>query len=169
MRLRPATPDDFGFIRSLAQRPDYAPFITDEDEVALMRYLGDATTRMLIWEDARGPAGYALFCEIGDLSGRVELRRLALARAGKGEGAAFVRVLVDYGFGELHATKLWLDASGENLRAQKIYERAGFRLEGRLVQHWYRPVLGRTVDVMLYGMLRSEWAELALAAPAPQA
>ena len=30
--LRPALPADFAFIRSLAQRADYAPFITDEDE-----------------------------------------------------------------------------------------------------------------------------------------
>lgn len=169
MRLRAATPDDFGFIRSLAQRPDYAQFITDEDETALARYLADPATRLLIWQDAAGPAGYALYCEIGDLSGRVELRRLALARAGKGEGSAFVRVLVDHAFNDLNAAKLWLDASGENLRAQKIYTRAGFRLEGRLVQHWYRPVLGRTVDVMLYGMLRSEWAAITLAAPAPHA
>ena len=169
MRLRPATPADFGFIRSLAQRPDYAPFITDEDETGLARYLGDPAARLLIWEDHGGPAGYALYCEIGDPSGRVELRRLALDRAGKGEGSAFVRMLVDYAFADLGAAKLWLDASGENLRAQKIYDRAGFRLEGRLVQHWYRPVSGRTVDVMLYGMLRSEWAEMTLAAPAPQA
>ncbi len=162
-------PDDFAFIRSLAQRPDYAPFITDEDEAALARYLPDPATRLLIWEDTAGPAGYALFCEIGDLSGRVELRRLALARAGKGEGSAFVKVLVDHAFTELRAAKLWLDASGENLRAQTIYTRAGFRLEGRLLQHWFRPVLGRTVDVMLYGMLRAEWAAMTLAAPAPHA
>lgn len=168
MTLRPATPDDFAFIRSIAQRPDYAPFITDEDEAALARYLGDPSVRLLVWQDTGGPAGYALFCEIGDLSGRVELRRLALARAGKGEGAAFVRVLVDYAFTELQAAKLWLDASGENLRAQKVYDRAGFRLEGRLLQHWHRPVLGRTVDVMLYGMLRAEWAAMTLAAPAPR-
>lgn len=168
MKLRLATPDDFPFIRSLAQRPEYAPFITDEDESGLGRYLSDPFARLLIWEDTAGPAGYALYCEIGDLSGRVELRRLALARAGKGEGAAFVRVLVDYAFADLNAAKLWLDASGENLRAQKVYDRAGFRLEGRLVQHWYRPVLGRTVDVMLYGMLRAEWAAMTLAAPAPR-
>lgn len=169
MTLRAATPADFGFIRSLAQRPDYAPFITDEDEAALAAYLATPSTRLLVWDDAAGPAGYALFCEIGDPSGRVELRRLALARAGKGEGSAFVRVLTDYAFATLGAAKLWLDASGENLRAQKIYDRAGFRLEGRLLQHWFRPVLGRTVDVMLYGMLRSEWAALPLATPAPHA
>ena len=169
MKLRAATPDDFPFIRSLAQRPDYAAFITDEDEAALAAYLADPKARLLIAGDDAGPMGSALFCEIGDPSGRVELRRLALARAGRGEGAAFVRMLVDYAFAELKAGKLWLDASGENLRAQKVYERAGFTLEGRLRDHWFRPVLGRNVDVMLYGMLRAEWAALTLAAPAPRA
>lgn len=166
MRLRPATTADFPFIWSLAQRPDYAPFITDEDEAALAAYLADPSARLLIAEDDAGVSGSALFCEIGNPSGRVELRRLALARAGKGEGAAFVRQLVDYAFLDLGAAKLWLDASGENLRAQKVYERLGFVLEGRLRDHWFRPALGRNVDVMLYGMLRSEWT---LAAPAPQA
>lgn len=169
MRLRPATPADFGFIRSLAQRPDYAPFITDEDDAALSAYLADPKARLLMAEDEAGPVGYALYCEVGDPSGRVELRRLALERAGKGEGAAFVRRLVDTAFDSLGAGKLWLDASGENLRAQKVYERAGFTLEGRLRDHWFRPVLGRNVDVMLYGMLRTEWAALTLAAPAPRA
>ncbi len=99
--------------------------------------------------------------------GAVELRRLALDVAGGGRGMAFVTALTDYGFSELGAQRVWLDASGENLRAQKIYERAGYRLEGRLRRHWYRPILGRTVDLMLYGMLREEWmVARGLAAPA---
>ena len=166
MRLRAATPADFAFIRSLAQRPDYAPYITDEDDAALAAYLADPSSRLLMAEDDAEVMGSALFCEIGNPSGRIELRRLALARAGKGEGSTFVRQLVDYAFLDLGAAKLWLDASGENLRAQKVYERLGFVLEGRLRDHWFRPALGRNVDVMLYGMLRSEWT---LAAPAPQA
>ncbi len=157
MILRAATRDDLPFIRALAQRPDYAPFITDEDDDALAAYLDTAANRLLIWQDAAGPAGFALFCEIGDPSRRVELRRLALARAGKGEGAAFLQVLIDYGFATLGAERLWLDASAENLRAQKVYDRAGFTLEGRLRGHHYRPALGRVVDLMLYGMMRSEW------------
>ena len=56
--------------------------------------------------------------------------------------------------------RLWLDASGENLRAQHLYESLGFTLEGRLRQHWWRPALGRAVDMMLYGMLRAEWSAL---------
>lgn len=157
MRLRPATPADFSFIRGLAGRPDYAPFITDDDEDDLAAHLATSAHRLLIWQDAQGPAGFALYCEIGDPSGRVELRRLALARAGHGEGAAFLQSLIDHAFGPLNAQRLWLDASSENPRAHKAYLRAGFSFEGRQRGHWYRPALGRAVDLTLYGMLRDEW------------
>ena len=158
--LRPATAADFGFIHELARRPDYAPFITDESDAALAGYLADASARLLIWEPDGKPAGFALFCELGEPSGRVELRRLALATAGGGQGQSFLRVLVDHAFGTLGAARLWLDASSENPRALRTYERAGFALEGRLRQHWFRPALGRCVDLMLFGVLRSDWEAL---------
>lgn len=157
MTLRPATPSDFAFIRALAQRSDYAIYITDEDEARLAFYTADPAHRLLIWEEDGAPAGFALFAEIGDPSGRVELRRLALAQAGQGKGLAFVRALTGYAFNHFGAAKVWLDASGENLRAQTVYERAGYTLEGRLRSHWFRPTLGRSVDLMLYGVLRDEW------------
>ena len=158
MTLRPATSADFGFIRGLAQRPDYAPFISDDDEAALAAHLSNPAHRLLIWENGAGPAGFALYCEIGEPSGRIELRRLALAETGTGAGRAFLDDMIAYAFRDLGAQKLWLDASSENPRAQRVYERAGFTLEGRLRQHWYRPALGRCVDLMLYGILREEWA-----------
>ncbi len=160
MTLRPATPADFAFIRSLAQRPDYAIYITDEDESRLAFYATDPAHRLLIWEEDGTAAGYALWAEIGDPSGRVELRRLALDQVGGGKGLGFVQTLTAYGFQELGAQKVWLDASGENLRAQKIYDRAGYTLEGRLRDHWYRPTLGRNVDVLLYGLLRADWTRI---------
>lgn len=156
MTLRPATAADFGFIRSLAGRPDYAPFISDDDESRLAAHLADPSSRLLIWEDGGTPAGFALFCEIGDPSGRVELRRLALDRTGGGRGRALMAALVAYGFNDLGARKIWLDASGENARAQHLYEAMGFTLEGRLRDHWFRPCLGRNVDLMLYGLRRDE-------------
>lgn len=157
MRLRPALSADFGFIRSVAGRADYAPFITDEDEAALSAYLTDAAARLLIWEDDHGPRGFALYATPQDGAGVVELRRLALDLAGRGEGQAFLRAMIGYAFEDLGAERLWLDASGENLRAQAAYLRAGFVQEGRLRGHWYRPALGRVVDLMLYGMMRAEW------------
>ncbi|RYI12709.1 MAG: N-acetyltransferase [Acetobacteraceae bacterium] len=113
-----------------------------------------------MWETDGAAAGFALFCQVGDPSGVVELRRLALTATGGGQGQTFIRALLDHGFGSLDATRVWLDASGENPRAMRTYERAGFTLEGRLRRHWFRPALGRVVDLMLYGMLREEWESL---------
>lgn len=155
--LRPATSADFPFIRALAQRPENAPFITDEDDAALGRYLADPASRLCIWEESGEAAGFALYCQMDEPSGAVELRRLALAETGGGRGLAFLKALTDHGFAELGAKRVWLDASGENPRAARVYEKAGYKLEGVLRQHWWRPALGRTVDLLLFGMLRDEW------------
>jgi RimJ/RimL family protein N-acetyltransferase len=158
--LRAATVEDLAFIRALAGHPDNAAFLTDEDETGLTAYLTDPTARLLIWEEAGASAGYALFCGVGEPSGTVELRRLALEGTGRGRGAGFVRHLMDHAFTGLGAQKLWLDASGENLRAAHLYTKLGFVPEGRQRAHWYRPALGRNVDVLLFGMLRAEWQAL---------
>jgi RimJ/RimL family protein N-acetyltransferase len=158
--LRQGTLSDLPFIRSLAGRPDYAPFITDETEAALAAYLDAADSEILIWEPAGTPAGFAIFCEIGDRSGRVELMRLALAEAGKGEGRRFLRLLLDRAFKVHRASRIWLDCSGENLRAQRAYAQAGFTQEARLRNHEFVPALGRTIDILLYGILRPEWEAL---------
>ncbi len=156
MNLRPATPDDLGFVRGLTTDPANTPFLGDDDEATLARYLADPAARLLIWDDGT-PRGFALFREIGHASGRVELFRLCLATVGGGRGAGFIAALTDFAFDDLGAARLWLDASGENLRAHKVYVAAGFAVEGRLRQHWFRPVPGRAVDMVLYGMLRDEW------------
>lgn len=157
MTLRAATPADFGFIRALVQRPTHAPYLTDEDEAGLAAYLADPSSRLQIWDEAGNPAGFVLWCNVGHPSGTVELRRLGLATVGGGKGLAFVRSLTDHGFETLGARKIWLDASGENLRAARVYEQAGYRLEGTQRAHWWRPSLGRVVDVLLFGLLHAEW------------
>ena len=53
MTPRAATPDDFAFIRGLAGHPDYAPFITDEDETALAAYLTDPGLRGASFEQTK--------------------------------------------------------------------------------------------------------------------
>ena len=161
--LRPAGEADIAFIRSLTTRPDYAPFIGDADEAQLRAWIADPAVRVLIWEGAA--RGFAIFRSVGQPV--VELFRIALDRAGGGHGHAFFRALVDHAFRDLGAERLWLDASAENPRAVRVYARAGFREEGRLRAHWFRPALGRAVDLILMGMLRSEWQ--ALEPPAPQA
>ena len=160
MTLRPATPADFGFIRAVAQQPEAHLFVTDEDETALAGYLADPAARLYIWQDGDEPAGFALFCGVGSAADVVELRRLALAKPGGGAGLAYVKTLTDHAFSNLAARRVWLDASGENPRACRTYAQAGYQPEGHLRAHWWRPALGRAVDLMYFGMLREEWLAL---------
>lgn len=161
MRLRPATPADIPAIRAIAQLPQHALLITDEDDAALQAYLDDPTARLLMVEMGSDPsAGFALFCDLGSRAGAVELRRLALREVGRGQGRAFVQMLTDYAFAELGAQRVWLDTNFDNLRAQKTYTACGYQLEGKLRAHGFCAPLNRALDQWIYGILRAEWAAL---------
>jgi len=153
--VRTATPADFPFIHAIAARPENTQFIVDDPDEKLLDYLNFPDIDLVIWEPDGSPQGFALFCEIGDPSGKTELRRLGLDKTGQGQGQAFLRALIDYGFDTIGAARIWLDVVLDNPRAQTTYHRAGFTHEGTLRQNWARPS-GEVVDMMVFGMLRSE-------------
>ena len=62
----------------------------------------------------------------------VELVRIVVDRPGQGLGTAALRRVVELAFGELGASRLWLDVFADNARARRVYERQGFREERRL-------------------------------------
>lgn len=159
MPLRPATPADIAFIRSLTTSPAYAPYIGDADEATVLGWIEGATSRVVIWEEG-GAKGFAIFRGVGEAGGVVELFRIALTPVGGGRGDAFFAALRDHAFQGLGAARLWLDASGENPRAMKVYARCGMQREGVLRAHWWRPALGKAVDLHLFGMQRAEWLAL---------
>ncbi|MFO1203862.1 MAG: GNAT family protein [Tabrizicola sp.] len=162
--LRPATAADIPFIRSLTTRPDYAPFIGDAPNARLQHWIDSPDDEVVIWE-AEGARGFAIYHGLSEPGGIIELFRIALDRPGAGAGRAFFRALVDHAFRNLRAERLWLDASAENPRAIRVYSRAGFHEEGRRRAHWHRPALGRSVDLVLMGMLRADWESLEPLAP----
>ncbi len=157
MTLRPANTEDFGFIRSLTTDPANTPFLGDFTEDQLAEVIRDASQRLVIWTGGPQRLGFALFREIGHPSGRIELFRLALAAPNSGAGAGLIEALKTFAFEDLGALRLWLDASGENARAHRVYLRAGFTVEGRLRNHWKMPGMSAPADLVLYGMLRAEW------------
>jgi RimJ/RimL family protein N-acetyltransferase len=161
MKLRPAVPADFSAIRAIAQAPEHSQLITDEDEAALLAYTQDPACRLYMVEAGDDPnAGYALYCELDNRAGAVELRRLALRDTGAGRGRDFVRFLTDFAFVEFGARRVWLDTGEDNLRAQTCYEGAGYQREGCLRQADYFAQTGLYKDIYLYGILRAEWQAL---------
>lgn len=74
---------------------------------------------------------------------------------GKGYGTDAVRVLLRYVFTELNLRRVTLGVFAYNPRAIKSYEKAGFKVEGRLRQYITRD--GQRNDMVVMGVLRDEW------------
>ena len=75
----------------------------------------------------------------------------------QGYGTEAVRLTVRYGFEELNLNRIALSVFDMNDRARRVYEKAGFVLEGRFRQDFYRQ--GQYLDVLRYALLRTEWTD----------
>ena len=81
---------------------------------------------------------------------------LATRRAwGKGYGTEATRLMVAHAFETLNLNRVWLTVYEYNPRGVRAYEKAGFRLEGRLRQDCFRE--GRYWDALFMAILREDW------------
>lgn len=76
----------------------------------------------------------------------------------KGYGTDMMEVCLRYAFLELGVQRVSLGVLAYNARAQRSYEKAGFRPEGRTRQDVLRE--GKRVDTLWMGILREEWFAL---------
>jgi RimJ/RimL family protein N-acetyltransferase len=74
---------------------------------------------------------------------------------GKGYGTQATRLVVQHAFFTVNLHRVWLHVYEFNERAQRVYERVGFKVEGRLRQDTFRD--NRYWDTIVMGVLRSEW------------
>jgi RimJ/RimL family protein N-acetyltransferase len=76
----------------------------------------------------------------------------------RGYGTEALEAICDFGFGQLRLERIELDVYDGNPRAQRSYEKAGFRVEGRLRHAHFHD--GEHVDVIRMAVLRDEWLAL---------
>jgi len=74
---------------------------------------------------------------------------------GRGYGTDAMCVILRYAFTELNLHRVTLGVFDYNPRAIRSYEKAGFKLEGRLRGEMSRQ--GNRHDILIMGILRSEW------------
>ncbi len=74
---------------------------------------------------------------------------------GKGYGTEATRLIVRHAFQTLNLNRVWLHVYESNEGAIRCYEKAGFRIEGRLRQSFFSE--GRYWDTIVMGLLRDEW------------
>lgn len=73
----------------------------------------------------------------------------------QGYGTETMHLLLEHGFQTLNLNRIFLRVFGNNTRAIRSYEKAGFIHEGRMRQAEYQA--GEYIDVLLMSVLRSEW------------
>lgn len=77
----------------------------------------------------------------------------------KGYGTEALRLTLRFAFHELNLHRLQLTVFSYNLPAQRLYEKLGFRREGVFRECLLRD--GQRHDMILYGLLASEWTPAA--------
>lgn len=79
------------------------------------------------------------------------------ADRGRGYGEESLHLLLRYAFHELGLHRLTLDVIATNHAAIRLYQKVGFREEGRLRQRVLRD--GITSDLLYMGLLAPEWQD----------
>ena len=77
---------------------------------------------------------------------------------GKGYGTDAVDTVLGIAFDQLGLHKIWLFTYDFNERAQKSYEKSGFKIEGKFRDDKYHE--GRYHDSIIMSILEDEWREM---------
>jgi len=168
VELRELTTRDLEQLRAFVNDPEvmrassvYAPVSDVQQEEWFRATMHRHTAVWFGVEDVRArPAHLVGTCCLVDIDwiGRsAELRvRIGIKELwGSGLGTDACSVLLDFGFDELNLERIGLRVWGSNTRAQRVYEKLGFVVEGRLRRAGF--INGVRDDVILMGLLRDEW------------
>ena len=73
---------------------------------------------------------------------------------GQGYATEAAQAILEFGFESLHLHRIWARCLAENIASQRVLEKLGMRLEGRLRQDEY--FKGRWWDTLIYAILEHE-------------
>jgi RimJ/RimL family protein N-acetyltransferase len=156
VRLRPATEADIPFVMATERRPGYDALVGRWDASRHRAEMALPSSAYLIGLGEGDAKGFAILRDLGDPSGNVALKRIALAEPGRGFGRAFLAAIAAWTFDRPLSHRLWLDVFIDNERARRAYRAAGFREDGLLREAYLRPDGGRVTQVLM-SILRTEW------------
>lgn len=153
--LERARPDDIAGIVAIETHPTMASYIGSWPAERHLRNLADPDYRYYVVRDERGAIdGFAIVVAFARRFDWYELGRIAVREPGAGRGADLLQAVLDVTFDREGAHRIQLDCYEDNLRAQRVYERAGFRREGLMRDAVTRD--GLWTSLVLMGLLANE-------------
>lgn len=137
------------------------------DGAASIALVGDDVASFWIRDDDR-PVGVIRAFDLDDLVTGSPLLdvRIAETHRGRGVGSAAVAWLTGHLFDEhdeLH--RIEATTRGDNVAMQRVFDRCGYRLEGRMVEAWAQAD-GTRFDSLTYAILRREHRTVGATRPA---
>ena len=142
-RPRSVKATEAGFEKFLEKEPEDNSFLFSIHTLAEDRLIGDVDLGGVRWIHGDAFVGIGL--------GEPEFW-------GRGYGTDAMRIILRYGFRELNLRRVTLNVFEYNPRAIRSYEKAGFRIEGKVRRGLLRE--GRRWDMIYMGILRTEWQAL---------
>lgn len=131
IRLRPTREDDLEFVMSAEGGPENRIFVSVWDRQQHLATLASADwCHLIVEDDTAERIGYVILQDVRDRDHNLQLRRIVVTSKGNGFGKAAMGLIKELAFEDLGAERLWLDVVENNLRAQHVYELAGFKRGG---------------------------------------
>ncbi len=156
VRLRKLVSGELAWLLDVESAAAREGYIRGDAAAVHEERLSDPGSLYLIGSISGEDVGFAILRGLGGVDLNIELKRVVIANPGRGVGQKFLTKTIDYAFDELEAHRLWLDTLSTNARAQHVYEKLGFQREGVLREAIL--VDGAHRDLILYGLLRTEWS-----------
>ncbi|CAN5211074.1 hypothetical protein BH11ACT3_BH11ACT3_09050 [soil metagenome] len=167
--LRARTEADADVLYSLAAELDTWEERNPGSPVTLSRSAYDARTAAadadtssknvrFVIDEGGAALGFIGLFEFDDLARHAEIGIAVTAAArGRGIGTAALAQMVEFAFVRCNLRRVHLEVIGSNAAAIRSYEKVGFVVEGQQRDHaWVR---GNYEDLVMMGLLRSEWKQ----------
>ena len=147
-----ATPADHDLIEAMWLAPANANWVEPPEPGEVAAAIGAGFA--FLWVPKDEPVGFAVLMTWVPRVMGISV----IACTEPGQGAPFLRAILDHIFGTLNAHRIGLDVTADNTRALRLYERLGFIREGQVRECWLRPA-GDWTDCILLGLLAREWSK----------
>lgn len=131
LRLRKTDEEDLDYVLTAEHSEENRAFVIPWSRDQHLQALVDEDVEHLIIQ-AEARAGYVILAGLRNPNLSIELRRIVVTEKGRGYGKAAIEMVKDMAFKKLDAHRLWLDVKAQNERARRLYETAGFVVEGTL-------------------------------------
>ena len=157
LTLRPAAPADIGAVMAIERSPEFELCVGRSEEAEHRAMLDSPSHAYRLGIGAGGAIeAFAILRGLGDVHANLYLKRVAVARPGRGLGTAFLSLVLDEAFGRMGAERFYLDCFADNARAQAAYRKLGMSRDGVLRQA-YRLGDGTRTDLVMMAILKGEW------------